>query len=321
MANIPEWLCRYPYERDEKRPYVMRREEMKLFLYTETFPETSDLNWLITSTDYMTVGEYQLAPGSHFSPADVHAGDEIYYVLRGEVTLMQPEIGQTLVIRQGEGVLMPKRCPHIGYNFGESEARMLFMIAPKSWDEKNDIPLEYTGAMKTYQYTKQQENLQNCCSKETDEACISEDGRCCENTGWRKAATVDDLGAFPVSGPLSRKERLFYKLTEENSIRMISGEKTPALLSVWCSNDLIQFGTIRLLSGGAGPQQTEFDTHAGDAVFYVLDSPMTFFIKDRNETYDVQPGEYMVIPEGETYKIINYYGKTTKAVFAVAPKF
>ena len=51
-----------------------------------------------------------------------------------------------------------------------------------------------------------------------------------------------------------------------------------------------------------------------------MDSPMTFFIKDRNETYDVQPGEYMVIPEGETYKIINYYGKTTKAVFAVAPK-
>lgn len=129
------------------------------------------------------------------------------------------------------------------------------------------------------------------------------------------------LGAFPEAGPAAREKKLFYKLTEEESIRLISGKKTPALLSVWSSNDVVQFGTIKVLSGGAGPQQTEFDRHPGDAVFYVLDGPLTFYIKERKETYDVQPGDFMFIPEGETYKIINFYGKTAKAVFMVAPKF
>ena len=132
---------------------------------------------------------------------------------------------------------------------------------------------------------------------------------------------LKDLGHFPAGGPESREAKLFYHLSEDNSIRMISGKRTPALLSVWASNDVVQFGTIKLLSGGAGPQQTEWDAHKGDAVFYVLEGPMTFFIKDRVETYDVQEGDFMFIPAGETYKIINYYGKTIKAVFSVAPEF
>lgn len=99
-----------------------------------------------------------------------------------------------------------------------------------------------------------------------------------------------------------------------------SGKKTPALLSVWASNDVVQFGTIKVLSGGAGPQQTEYDSHKGDAVFHVLHGPMTFYIKDRKETYDVQEGDFMFIPEGEIYKIINFYEKTIEAVFAIAPE-
>ena len=134
------------------------------------------------------------------------------------------------------------------------------------------------------------------------------------------ANTINNLGAFPASGPESREKALFYKLSDEDSIKMISGEHTPTLLSVWCSNDVVQLGTVKILTGGAGPQQTEYDSHAGDAVFYVLDGPLTFFIKDRKETYTVNPGDFMFIPEGETYKIINYYGKTARALFAIAPE-
>lgn len=135
------------------------------------------------------------------------------------------------------------------------------------------------------------------------------------------AGMRQDLGRFPAPGPQSREDKLFYKLTEDEGIKMISGKKTPALLSVWASNDVIQFGTIKILAGGAGPQQTEFDTHKGDAVFYVTDGPMTFYLPDRVETYDVEPGDFMFIPQGERYKIINYYGHTIRAVFMVAPEF
>lgn len=131
-----------------------------------------------------------------------------------------------------------------------------------------------------------------------------------------------ELGKFPVEGPKSREEKLLYKLTEEAGIWMISGDKTPALISVWASNDKVQFGTLKLLSGGAcGPYQTEFDTHKGDAVFYVLEGNATFFMKDRKETYDVEKGDFMFIPQNECYKIINYYDETIKLVFAIAPEF
>lgn len=152
MSNVPDWQGRYPYPKDKKRPCVQKQSELLKFLYTETAPETSDLNWVIASTDSMTVGEYQLSPGSHFSPADVHAGDEIYYVLRGKVTMLQPEAGQVLRIRKNEGILMPKGTPHIGYNFGETEARMLYVLAPKAWDESAGIPLEFNGIKKLYKF-------------------------------------------------------------------------------------------------------------------------------------------------------------------------
>lgn len=132
--------------------------------------------------------------------------------------------------------------------------------------------------------------------------------------------TLKDIGKHPESGPISRDKRIFYKLSEEDSIKMISGNKTPALISLWASNDVVQFGTIKLLTGGSGPQQTEYDKHSGDAVFHVLEGPMTFYMPERKETFDVNSGDFMFIPENEVYKIINYSGKSIKAIFVIAPE-
>lgn len=133
--------------------------------------------------------------------------------------------------------------------------------------------------------------------------------------------TIQALGAYPAAGSESREKKLFYKLSDASSLKMISGTQTPALLSVWASNDVVQFGTIRLLAGGTGPQQTEYDEHPGDAVFYVRTGPMTFYLRDRKETFLVEEGDFMFIPEHEAYKIINYGGKPVDAVFVIAPEF
>ena len=137
--------------------------------------------------------------------------------------------------------------------------------------------------------------------------------------------TRANLGQFPMSGPEGREQKVFSRLTEEDGIKMISGEVTPALMSVWASNDVIQFGTMKLLSGGATPQQTEWDQHPGDAVFYVIDGPVTFytgeFEKETQQTFNVEVGDYMFIPEGTRYKMINFYGSTAKVLFMVAPEF
>lgn len=130
-----------------------------------------------------------------------------------------------------------------------------------------------------------------------------------------------DLGHFPASGPDGRERKLFYRLTEKDGIKIISGNRMPTLLSVWSSNDVIQFGTIKILAGGPAPQQTEYDIHPGDAVFYVLNGPITFFCPDTLQTFNVEEGDYFFLPEHTRYKIINYYGHTVKAIFMVAPEF
>lgn len=151
MAKIPDWLLKWPRNDGKKVPCIQKHSELRTFLYTEEFPETCDLNWLVMSSEHETVGEYQLAPGSHFSPADVHAGDEIYYVIKGEVTMFQPETGQVVRVPQGQGILMPKGCPHMGYNFSEQESRMLYVIAPQMWGQDGP-PSDYAGDVLLYKY-------------------------------------------------------------------------------------------------------------------------------------------------------------------------
>ena len=48
---------------------------------------------------------------------------------------------------------------------------------------------------------------------------------------------------------------------------------------------------------------------------------MTFYVKEQGETFDVKEGDFMYIPAGMTYKVINYYGKSIEALFSVAPEF
>ena len=139
------------------------------------------------------------------------------------------------------------------------------------------------------------------------------------------AATMADVGHFPVSGPEGREKQLFYEVGDCNAIRIISGDRTPALITLWVSNDVVQFGTVELMAGGNTPQQTEWDEHPGDAVFYVLEGPITFYTgnyaDDTQQTFNVDPGDYMLVPEGTRYKIINFCGHRVKAVFAIAPEF
>ena len=131
----------------------------------------------------------------------------------------------------------------------------------------------------------------------------------------------DQLGAFPAAGPESREKKLFYRLTEKDGIKMISGSEIPSLISVWCSNDVVQFGTQKILAGGPRPQQTEWDKHPGDACFWVMEGPVTFFTKESQETFNVEKGDFFFLPENTEYKIINYYGHTAKILFAIAPEF
>lgn len=149
MAKLPSYFGNFPFPPAEKKPLHLTVDRFKMFIYTGNKPYSSDLNYLLASTDKMTTGIYQLAPGSNFDPADIHAGDEVYFVLEGEVHLLNPETGRTEQLSTGDSVLIPKGVPHRGYNFSDKAAVILFCIAPRIWDE-NGPPMGYAGATTLY---------------------------------------------------------------------------------------------------------------------------------------------------------------------------
>jgi mannose-6-phosphate isomerase-like protein (cupin superfamily) len=152
MAQTADYFGNFPFSPGEKKPVVMTRDRMKRYIYPPENAHFSDLNWLIASTDKLTVGIYQLAPGASFDPPDIHAGDEAYYMLHGTISLLNPESGECIEVSEGEAALIPEGGWHKAYNFGSGVATILFAIAPKIWNEEGN-PLSYPGEMKIFRCT------------------------------------------------------------------------------------------------------------------------------------------------------------------------
>jgi gentisate 1,2-dioxygenase len=91
------------------------------------------------------------------------------------------------------------------------------------------------------------------------------------------------------------------------------------LIKFFVSNDLLHMGEFILPAGGTGSRASEPDSHKGDCVLFVEWGPITVFLPDTLEAFDVQPEEAMFLPEGERYQIINYTAGTVKAIFSIAP--
>ncbi|MHB1254042.1 MAG: cupin domain-containing protein, partial [Candidatus Humimicrobiaceae bacterium] len=134
----------YPFTPDKKRPIHIRGELIKNFIYPADVPHFSDLNQLYVSTDKLTVGTWQLGPGGTYNPPDLHAGDEVYYLLEGTLTEHNPVLGEFINVKKGEALLLPEGGYHKGYNFGQGIMKVLYIIAPKIWLDQ-EPPMDFAG--------------------------------------------------------------------------------------------------------------------------------------------------------------------------------
>jgi len=294
---------RFPFAPDEKRPLHIRRDMARKFVYPAARPHFSDLNYLYVSTEKLTVGTWQLGPGGTYDPPDLHAGDEVYYLLDGTLTEHNPLLGEFMQVSKGEALLLPMHGYHKGYNFGQGIMRALYVIAPKIWEDQFP-PMDFEGdKMKMY--------------KGRNNPSLPSRGRMQE---WHGHGTTDDIGRWPVPGPECRKEPiLFYHISEARKLVNVHGVQHPMLVKFFVSNDLVHMGEFILPAGGNGSRASEPDSHKGDCALFVEWGPITVFLPHSQETYDVQPEEVMFIPEGVEYQLINYTAGTAKAIFSVAP--
>lgn len=127
------------------------------------------------------------------------------------------------------------------------------------------------------------------------------------------------LGNFPANWKEARRSTRFTKVTREDALNMISGDKTPVLLSFRASNEYVHMGELVIPAGGVGPRQTEYDAHDGDAVFYVKNGTATFLIEEGGEVFEIPEKDYMFVPANTRYKCINYSAEVVTLVFIVAP--
>jgi gentisate 1,2-dioxygenase len=129
--------------------------------------------------------------------------------------------------------------------------------------------------------------------------------------------SLRELGTWPVEGQLARKARKFVKITKDGRLPLIHGERSPILMEFIVSNDVVSIGEMIIPSGGVGPRTSELDSHLGDAVFYVLNGPVTFFFPKSKEAYCVEDGDAIVVPPRWEYHCINYGGRSANVIFCI----
>ncbi|MBS3736798.1 MAG: cupin domain-containing protein [Candidatus Bipolaricaulota bacterium] len=298
-----EGYYEFPFKPENKEPVVIKPEDRITEIYPPDRPHTSNIVWVWASTDLITQTEFVLSPGAFFGPPDSHAGDEMYYVLSGTLTEIQPELGTVIEAEAGDAILIPKGSFHQSYNFGDEEANILCAIAPRMWDETGPAP-EMEGDMKLFKAGKDLKD-----SGGIEDVKFKQEG----------ARSIDRLGEYPMDGEKARARRAHIKIEESQRLPVIHGEEHPIIVRFIVSNDLLHMAELQLPSGGEGPRTSEAESHQGDETLYVTEGKITVFFPDRKDAIDVPEGRVALIPEGVEHQYQNFTDGPVKGIFSVAP--
>jgi len=299
---------RYPFPPDKKKPVVVTKDKTIVEIYPPDKPYSSNIVWVWVSTDKITQTMYQLSPGAFFGPPDAHAGDEMYYVLEGTLTVFCPETGTVNEVHQGEALLIPKDSYHQGYNFTGKIVKVLCLIAPLMWDPKKGPAPPLEKEAKTYKgYIGQIE------SERKEERSVPEHPKM---SPWR---SIELLGRWPIDGKEARRRKDHIKIDSSKLLTLVHGKTHPMIVRFYVSNDLCHMGEFDLPPGGEGPRTSEPETHKGDETLYALSGPITVFLPDILDAHEVPEGSVMLIPEGVKHQYQNFTDKVVKGIFSIAP--
>ncbi len=297
-----------PYPPNQKKPCLLKKENRKVLIFSPEVPEESNLVEIAVSTDQLHCGFMEMAPGSTWHFVDEHLGDETYYIISGNLTELECVTGECVEAHPGDTLYIPMGCKHKGYNFSEEKQRIFWIIAPGMWPEETDTTFP-SDAIRIYKNGKDQFGID--VKKET-------------SCGLKKEyklhiSDVNQLGKFPVDGKEARRKPIYYYvMNEKNCLTTVSGLKHPMRMRFFVSNDFLHVGEFYLPSGGVGSRVSEIDEHGGDTAIYCVRGPLTVFLPDTIETFQVEEGEIMYLPPKTRHQFINYNRYPVIGYFAIA---
>lgn len=291
----------HPYtEEPRDKPIHITRDMVAPFIYPtpDLGMDYSDISFVYLSTNEITCTTYDISPGGRFEPPDYHAGDEVYIVLEGKLTMLNTVSGQVVDVHAGEGLLMPMGAVHVGYNFTQEKVRTMAVLAPKIFAEQ-EFP---TDTMGTY-------NVLNAKGKK-------EFDNFAKYPGTNYMGNISDLGAWPVDGPSAREyPQMFHYIPESKKLMVINGQENPLLMKFVVSNDFMQVAEVVIPTGGKGARMSEPCRHEGDAVYYIHKGTLSVFMTETRESYQIGDQEALFIPKGMEYQLFNYENDLITAYF------
>lgn len=306
--EVPDWMGRFPFEPDKKKVCVIRKEMEASFIYG--FEGTEIENYVYTSTDNLSVVEWGLASGLHIGPAAQHLhGDECYYLYEGELTVCNPESGESFVLNEGEAIYIPQETRHQGFNFGSKKVTVIACMAPVVWAEDTGSVIPQ---VKNPRFLKGPEEPKY--GKTYPLYVLPQVKR-----------TMDALGNWPAPSSALRKEKQMVALRSENRLNLISGKERHIFYSFMVSNDYmnVAIATIPIAT------TSEIEKHNGDEVINVLEGELCVRIVNpgdgmKGETafphMRVRNRESLLIPAGVSHQYINISNDVIKAYMAIAPR-
>ena len=129
---------RQPFMDGVQYPRVIRRADAG---YAAWAPEDSVTQpvWCYVSTHRVNAGTFYVQPKEWFDPGN-HPGPEPYYGLRGCLHLGNPDTADVIEIQAGDAANIPAFAYHIAFNFGDTEAEILWWVPgemhTEEWKEK-----------------------------------------------------------------------------------------------------------------------------------------------------------------------------------------
>lgn len=287
---IPDWVGNYPFPPEEKKPVVMNRDKSILFVYGKGLHKVSCTTAI--STNHIQTGIMLISPGEYFDPPDIHSGDEVYYLLKGEVAVLNPETGRAFKAKQGEVVLIPQGIWHQAFNTGDTNLEVLAFIAPLQWKKgEAHIPAEFTGDSAYYQGSDKK---------------------------------IKGLGKWPGFSKSQRTDGEISIIRDEDALDLIHGSGNHFLVSFYVSNNRIHVGKLSIPAG----LSSDLEAHQGDEIIYVEKGHLGIEIHEQGEAeestvhdvFEVKEEEFFLIPEGRKHRYFNFSDQSIKIMFGVAPR-
>lgn len=303
-----EFFGNWPYPPDRKKPCLIKEADRKMFIFSPEVPEESNSVELAVSTDQLHCGFMEMAPGSTWHFVDEHLGDETYYILSGNLTELECVSGECVEAHPGDTLYIPMGCKHKGYNFSEEKQRIFWVIAPVMWPEETDTSFP----RETIRMYKNGKDPSSIGAKEESAFGLRKEYKL-------RVSDVNQLGRFPVPGDEARQPPIYYYvMNDKNCLTTVFGLKHPMRLRFFVSNDFLHVGEFYLPAGGVGSRVSEVDEHGGDAAIYGVRGPITVFLPDAVETFQVKDGDVLYLPPHTRHQFINYNQWPIVGYFAIA---